>query len=142
MTQVQRVLAALQAAGSRGITQSAFAPPEGGHVIDGGGRITRLAARIHDLREQGYTILKAGERDHFDIYVLVGVPAPPTEHLCQWTVDGWVRRFTCRHCRAFETQLIGPVCVCGHDADLAVVGPWHGDIPAFLNPPAAARAAA
>lgn len=144
-TQGERVLAALRSAGSRGITQSMFTPAEGGHVVDGLGRITRIAARVHELREAGYEIVKAGRRDHFDVYVLTGYPAPERGLLCQWeTIPGgslWVRRYWCRHCRRAETRLIGPVC-CGQPARISSEGPWHDAIPAFLNPPATERQAA
>jgi hypothetical protein len=141
LSQHDRVLAALRTAGSRGITQSMFAPAEGGQVVDGGGRITRIAARVHELREEGYTIVKAGRREHFDVYVLTGYPSPEQGLLCEWR-DGWVRRYFCNRCFRHTTRLIGPVCACGTEARIGHEGPWLDAIPAWLNPPATERRAA
>lgn len=68
MTQAQRVLLALRRAGDRGITAHDFyATP-----VDNGPRISRVAARVLDLRAQGHVIVPAGERDGHRVYVLVG----------------------------------------------------------------------
>ena len=66
-TQCERVHAALEAAGARGITSYDFAtrPPDGGH------RIMRVAARILDLKNRhGVKIGSAGRRDGHKVYVL------------------------------------------------------------------------
>jgi len=47
-----RVLAALRGRGPRGVRQADFLDP----VIDGEGRITRLSARIGELRDRGHVI--------------------------------------------------------------------------------------
>lgn len=53
MSQAGRVYSALLRAGSEGITPIDFAAPD---VIDGGPPIMRVAARIRDLREEGFNI--------------------------------------------------------------------------------------
>lgn len=68
MTQTERVLRALQAAGDRGVTQVDFSLPD---VVDGGPPITRVAARIKDLREHGHMIVGAGIRQSCRVYQLV-----------------------------------------------------------------------
>lgn len=76
-TQRLRVLTALRTAGRVGITQGDFLLPD---VSDGGDPITRIAARIDELRDQGVAIDKAGRRGKFDIYCLVdasNLPATP-----------------------------------------------------------------
>lgn len=77
MTQSERVLRALQTAGSRGVTQVDFSLPD---VVDGGPPITRVAARVKDLREQGHMIIGAGLRQSCRVYLLVpqAGPAAPT----------------------------------------------------------------
>lgn len=79
LTQRDRVLRALERVGSRGLTQVDFQPP---HVIDGRDPITRVAARIEELRKVGYRIDDAGRRDKCKVYVLTAaaphepIPAP------------------------------------------------------------------
>lgn len=68
MTQTERVLRALQQAGDRGVTQVDFALPD---VVDGGPPITRVAARVKDLRVQGHVIVGAGTRQSCRVYELV-----------------------------------------------------------------------
>lgn len=68
MTQTERVLRALQQAGDRGVTQVDFALPD---VVDGLPPITRVAARVKDLREQGHMIVAAGTRQSCRVYTLV-----------------------------------------------------------------------
>lgn len=64
MTQKERVLAALR----RGaVCQVDFLAP---NVIDGHPPITRLAARISDLREDGWDIREAGRRYGCSLYAL------------------------------------------------------------------------
>ncbi len=72
-SQTERVLAALKAVGSRGITayDFAIAPP------DGGRRIMRLGARILDLKEASHRIETAGRRDGHVAYRLSGVEVAP-----------------------------------------------------------------
>lgn len=72
-SQTDRVLDALRKAGPRGITAVDFALPD---VIDGGPPITRVAARVMDLRHQGHTIIASGTRHKCRVYELVAAPAP------------------------------------------------------------------
>lgn len=65
MTQAARVLAALRKHG-RGITQVDFLTP----TVDGGAPITRVAARVLELKQDGHHIVKDGERDSCAIYKL------------------------------------------------------------------------
>jgi hypothetical protein len=46
-------------------------------TIDDGPTITRVGARIKDLRDAGHTIRNAGTRDGFTVYVIY-VPEPPS----------------------------------------------------------------
>jgi hypothetical protein len=73
MKQAQRVLRALRRHPD-GVTQVDFLLP---NVIDGGHPITRLAARIRDLRDQGETIIVDGERYGCAVYKLP--PKQPVE---------------------------------------------------------------
>ena len=76
MTQKTRVLRALRRH-PEGITQVDFLLP---NVIDGGPPITRVAARVRDLRTDGHEILVDGERNGCAVYVLprpVRVELPP-----------------------------------------------------------------
>lgn len=45
------------------------------HVVDGGKPITRLAARINELREQGHRIMVVGRKHKCAVYELMP-PAP------------------------------------------------------------------
>ena len=65
MTQCERVLKASR--GLRGVTQGDFAGP---HTVDGGPTISRVAARIQDLKDQGHTFDVIGERNGFRVYRL------------------------------------------------------------------------
>jgi hypothetical protein len=62
MTQKERVLKSLRASGEHGITQAdwsgAFGP-----TPDGGPPITRLAARVLDLKQDGYQINRKASDD-------------------------------------------------------------------------------
>lgn len=69
MTQRDRVLKALQSAGLRGITQIDFLRFP---TLDGGAPITRLAARVQELRDEGHEILSADTRDRCAVYRLKG----------------------------------------------------------------------
>ena len=64
-TQATRVLDSLYRAGERGITQGDWLTVSG---LDGRGRITRVAARVKELRNEGFEIEVAGERFGFAIY--------------------------------------------------------------------------
>lgn len=79
MTQTERVLAALAANPDRGITQVDFSLP---NVIDGGPPITRVAARIGELREDGHNVISDGHREKCRVYKLIPAAvspgAPPT----------------------------------------------------------------
>jgi hypothetical protein len=66
-TQKARVLDALRRVGSHGLTAIDFSPP---HVIDGGAPITRVAARIEELRAGGHKISSRGRRSKCVVYVL------------------------------------------------------------------------
>jgi hypothetical protein len=72
LTQKDRVLRALRTTRGRGVTAVDFLAPA---VIDSGAPITRVAARIEELRKDGHNIQLAGRRDECVIYVL----APPAE---------------------------------------------------------------
>lgn len=67
-TQATRVLAALARAGDRGVTQGDWLVPGG---ADGAGRITRVAARVEELRSDGIAIAVDGKREGFAVYRLV-----------------------------------------------------------------------
>jgi hypothetical protein len=68
MSQQDRVLAALSRAGARGITQVDFLLPD---VIDGGPPITRLPARIKELRDAGLPVRNGGIRDKCRVFRLL-----------------------------------------------------------------------
>ena len=75
MTQKQRILKALQAAGAEGIKPEDFLLPD---VVDAGKPILRVAARIDDLRKEGLTIT-TDTSGHTAIYRLVNrVEAVPS----------------------------------------------------------------
>jgi hypothetical protein len=79
MTQKLRVLAALRSRGARGITSVDFLLP---NIIDGGKPITRVAARVLELRQENHRIVVEGERDGCYIYRLLedaqdARPVPP-----------------------------------------------------------------
>jgi hypothetical protein len=68
MTQRERVLTALEAHGVLGVKTTDFLLPD---VIDGGVPIIRLAARVKDLRDEGYRIRSYTEPNGVCRYVLV-----------------------------------------------------------------------
>lgn len=78
ISQRDRVLAALRHAGPTGLTQIDFFAPQ---VCDHGPPITRLAARIGELRDEGHTITSSGTRNGCAVYRLVsgGAPEAPVE---------------------------------------------------------------
>lgn len=67
-SQATRVLVSLGHAGSRGITQGDWLQTGG---VDGRGRITRVAARVEELRGEGLAIVADGKRDGFAVYRLI-----------------------------------------------------------------------
>lgn len=69
MTQAERVFDALYLADRRGITQIDFLRFP---TIDGGPPITRVAARIEELRDRGYVITSGERRDRCVVYRLEG----------------------------------------------------------------------
>lgn len=66
MTQRERVLRLMQMRGQEGVTQQDFLAPD---VADGGSQITRVGARIDELRAR-YYIHSPGVRSGFKVYVL------------------------------------------------------------------------
>lgn len=68
MSQKGRVLDSLRSAGRRGVTQADWSGVNG--TPDGGAPITRLAARILELQNDGHQIMSAGRRDKCRVYVL------------------------------------------------------------------------
>lgn len=67
MTQTERILVALKQAGSYGLTQVDFIRLP---TVDGGPPITRLAARVEELRDRGFTITSGERRDKCVVYRL------------------------------------------------------------------------
>lgn len=67
MTQRDRVCRALQHAGPRGITQVDFLRTP---TVDGGPPITRVAARVEELRAGGLRVENQGRRQSCVVYVL------------------------------------------------------------------------
>lgn len=68
MSQRKRVLAALRVRGARGVCAVDFLAPD---VIDGQAPITRLAARMLELREDGHEIKVIGEQHGCAVYRLM-----------------------------------------------------------------------
>lgn len=60
VTQKDRIERALRRTGQRGITQADFI---GAVIVDGGAPITRVAARIDELKQSGLKITAFGHRD-------------------------------------------------------------------------------
>lgn len=78
MSQKGRVLKSLERAGRRGVTQADWSGVSG--TPDGGPPITRLAARVLELQNDGHRIINAGRRDKCRVYALgetTPVEAPP-----------------------------------------------------------------
>ena len=67
LTQQQRVLRLALSRGEQGITAADFMLP---NVPDGGAPITRLAARIRDLTNDGIRFTDGGRRQSLKVYVL------------------------------------------------------------------------
>jgi hypothetical protein len=70
MSQRDRVLAALYRRGRHGLTQIDFDLPD---VIDGGAPIKRVAARVEELRDQGFRITSGERRNKCTVYRVEGV---------------------------------------------------------------------
>lgn len=85
MTQKGRVLELLKKRGQNGITQVDFLAP---WVADGGKPITRLAARVLELRDAGFNIENRGTRNGCVVYVLADpVIKPREEQILDATID-------------------------------------------------------
>lgn len=76
MTQNDRVLRLLRIRGEYGTTVNDWDRGEGVPAVDGGARMTRLAARITDLKNAGHPVEPVEKRGGFTVYALVGSPAP------------------------------------------------------------------
>jgi hypothetical protein len=68
VSQRARVLAALRSRGADGVCAPDFLLP---NVLDGGKPITRLAARMLELREDGHEIQVVGEKHGCAVYRLM-----------------------------------------------------------------------
>jgi hypothetical protein len=75
MSQKDRVLAALRTHAADGICTTDFLAPD---VIDHGKPITRVAARVHELREDGHEIVETRRRHGCSVYRLLQDDTPPT----------------------------------------------------------------
>lgn len=71
MTQSDRILAALRAAGPSGVATTDFLLPD---VIDGGTPILRVPSRVDELRKAGHRITTHREDNGTARYVLAGPP--------------------------------------------------------------------
>lgn len=87
VAQRDRVLRGFINAGPRGVTGYDWSGPR---VLDGGDRIMRFAARLYELKADGYRFRKADfRRDGHDVFVLTGTvelasskAATPSGHAC------------------------------------------------------------
>jgi hypothetical protein len=68
VSQRARVLAALRSRGAHGVCSVDFLLPD---IVDGGKPITRLAARMLELREDGHEIQVIGDRHGCAVYRLM-----------------------------------------------------------------------
>lgn len=75
LSQNDRVLRVLRLRGEHGTTVNDWDRGEDTPAIDGGARITRLAARIKDLQDRGLNVQPVEKRDGFTVYALL--PSPP-----------------------------------------------------------------
>jgi hypothetical protein len=71
VSQTDRVLALLRARGDRGVNLTDFSLPG---VVDGGKPITRLAARIIELRDRGFFISRTMDANGTARYTLDSEP--------------------------------------------------------------------
>lgn len=118
-SQNDRVLAHMRTAGLHGTTVDDWDRGPNTPAIDGGPRITRLHARILDLRDAGHQIADPTTRNGFKVYVLVGLAErhPPKPHR-----DGYAREWVCDRCWAHHDEsFTGPLCPNGHDAHIATI---------------------
>lgn len=83
MTQAERVLAAARS--YRGTCQADWLADE---TPDGGPWITRVAARIQDLEDQGHEFDCIGVRNRTKVYRLVGEPSPVSGLAGRGTAEG------------------------------------------------------
>ena len=90
-TQNERVLRALRNHPA-GLCQGDFIQTP---AIDGGHRLTRLAARIQDLKDAGHRIEVVGKRDRYAVYALT---ADATVTNVRRPASFW--RGSCAECRA------------------------------------------
>ena len=86
MTQRQRVLTALEDAGSLGVSPVDFLGPQ---VVDGGSPILRLAPRVEELRKQGYRISSYRQPDSTVRYVLLPSGLEEPRHVEDGERDGF-----------------------------------------------------
>lgn len=84
LSEKDRILRLARERGERGFTAVDFLAP---HVVDGGKPITRTAARVLDLKREGFTFRSGGRRNRCKVYILDGAsgesvsagsePSPP-----------------------------------------------------------------
>lgn len=119
-SQNDRVLKVLIANGAQGTSLDDWDRGPDSPACDGGSRVTRLHARICDLRERGHVIVDGPEKGRFKTYVLVHLKrehGPVLERL----QGGWVRTHYCRACDFAGVRPCGSVCpTCERDAVLTV----------------------
>jgi uncharacterized lipoprotein YddW (UPF0748 family) len=70
-SQADRVLMSIVQAGSQGVTQGQWLQTGG---IDGLGVISRVAARVDELKDDGLNIVTEGKRDGYAVYKLRAAP--------------------------------------------------------------------
>lgn len=124
-TQTERVLAALRTY-PRGITQVDFLLPD---VIDGGAPITRIGARILELRDAGHMIVSGPRRDKCVTYKLLHGDTEETATRggqslagranCQATSAPAVPLFEVPSHQPTFDELVGPQCAINDDIDTA-----------------------
>jgi len=71
VSQNDRVLRVLKLRGEYGTTVNDWDRGEGVPAVDGGARITRLAARITDLKDAGHNVEPVEKREGFTVYALL-----------------------------------------------------------------------
>jgi len=77
-SQNDRVLRLLRMRGEYGVTVNDFDRGKGVPAVDGGARITRLAARVTDLKDAGHNVEPVEKREGFTVYALLA-PLPERE---------------------------------------------------------------
>jgi uncharacterized lipoprotein YddW (UPF0748 family) len=90
-SQADRVLMSIVQAGSQGVTQGQWLQTGG---IDGLGVISRVAARVDELKDDGLNIVTEGKRDGYAVYklraaprVVEAEPEPPADSL--FDIPAW-----------------------------------------------------